>query len=145
MKIIKVFLIFSLISCTTPIDINTYAPVIDTEKYNQKKYQKDLASCRKLGIKVKANYEAQRKKEKRKAMIAGLIGAAAGAALGSSLDSETALVTGAYTGAIVGTIAGSNVDYNGVIAKFGPTAVVDRCMQGRGYKILSIEGYGGGN
>jgi hypothetical protein len=30
------------------------------------------------------------------------------------------------------------------MAKFGPTGIVDRCMAGRGYVILSNEGFGGG-
>ena len=40
--------------------------------------------------------------------------------------------------------AANQVDYSCSTSKLGPTAVVDRCMLGRGYKILSPEGFGGG-
>ena len=35
-------------------------------------------------------------------------------------------------------------DYNRAITKFGPTAIVDKCMKNRRYEILSQSGYGGG-
>ena len=35
-------------------------------------------------------------------------------------------------------------DYDRLFVKFGPTAVVDKCLANRGYAILSREGYGGG-
>ena len=58
-----------------------------------------------------------------------------GAAIGDSDGSERRkAVEGAATGALV---AGGKkpIDYDRIIAKFGPTRVVDKCMENRGYTI----------
>lgn len=136
------------------IELASYSPVIDVsgQGYDQAEYLQDLHECRQLGVTVQARYEAQRKKEQEQAMnqaIAGaFIGALVGHAIGSNNDYHTgrsATAGALYGGAIAGVAGADAIDYSRVIAKFGPTAVVDRCMQGRGYKILSIEGFGGGS
>ena len=88
-------------------------------------------------------------KERRKIKGQGLIlfGALAGAAVGNANDtySSSGTTIGALTGAAIAAEIGANqVDYSRIIAKFGPTQVVDRCMASRGYHILSNEGFGGG-
>ena len=110
-----------------------------------------MVDCQRLGQKVQVTYEAQRKKEQDQAVANALLGAFIGAAVGHGIAGNNDGHTGraATAGAVYGaTIAGSQgaeeVDYTRVIAKFGPTAVVDRCMVGRGYKVLSAEGFGGG-
>ena len=136
------------------IELASYSPVIDVsgQGYDQAKYLQDLHACRQLGVTVQARYEAQRKKEQEQAMnqaIAGaFIGALVGHAVGSNNDYHTgrsATAGALYGGAIAGASGASAIDYSRLMAKFGPTAVVDRCMQGRGYKILSVEGFGGGS
>ena len=135
------------------IDISGYAPVIDVkgQGYDVASYHQDLDECRMLGMRVQASYEAQRKKEIEDAQKSALIGALAGAVLGQVVgdtnDYHTgrSATAGAIYGGAIGAAAGANnVDYTRTIAKFGPTGVVDRCMNDRGYKILSAEGFGGG-
>lgn len=146
-----------LAGCQTgeKINIATYAPVIDVkgQGYDQATYHNDLQECRDLGLRVQATYEEQRKKEQsdrnQRAFLGAALGAAAGHALGQHNEwhpgrtATTGAVTGAVTGAAVGG-ATAGVDYGRTLTKFGPTAIVDRCMTDRGYKILSAEGFGGG-
>lgn len=138
---------------TNKIDLATYAPVIDLKAQNKEKqiYLADLKDCRVIGNKVQKTYEEQRKKEQERAMAAAIFGAFAGAALADTTARQNnyhtgnAVASGALTGLAIGAAVGANqVDYSRIMAKFGPTAVVDRCMVGRGYKILSPEGFGGG-
>ena len=133
------------------INLTTYAPVIDLKDIDHNTYQADLRDCVALGHRVQTQYAEQRAKEREAATnraIAGIfIGALAGHALAQNNDYHSG--RGATTGAIYGAaIAGSQgaeaIDYTRIMAKFGPTAIVDRCMTGRGYKILSAEGFGGG-
>ena len=135
------------------INIATYAPVIDVkgQGYDVAKYNTDLNECRFLGMRVQATYEEQRKKEQSQALQSALIGAVAGAAIGqvssqnSGSHSGRALTAGALTGAAIGADIGAEaIDYDRAFVKFGPTGIVDKCMTDRGYKILSLEGFGGG-
>ena len=148
----------SISGCASPesqrLNIYTYAPVIDVkgEGYDTATYYTDLEECRQLGLKVQATYEEQRKKEldqATKATFAGiLLGAITGEVIANNNDnvhSGRALTTGALYGGLAGAAIGSDaVDYERAFTKFGPTGIVDQCMKGRGYKILSVEGYGGG-
>ncbi len=135
------------------IDLTTYAPVIDVggQGYDIADYNKDLDECRALGVRVQAAYEAQQKKEREDAQKAAFVGALAGAVIGHSVGRNNDYHTGRsatagalYGGAIGGAVGAENLDYTRDITKFGPTSIVDRCMTDRGYKILSVEGFGGG-
>ena len=135
------------------INLTLYAPVIDIkgQGYDASIYYQDLDECRMLGMRVQATYKAQRKKEIEDAQKNAFIGALAGAVIGQVVGSNndyhsgrTATAGAIYGGAIGAAYGADQVDYSRTIAKFGPTAVVDRCMTDRGYKILSAEGYGGG-
>ena len=135
------------------INLATYSPAVDIEGegISEAQYADDLASCRRIGQSVQAKYEEQRKKEQDQALKSAVIGALAGAALGTAIGQNNnvhsghALTTGAIYGAALGGASGVDaIDYSRVIAKFGPTEVVDRCMARRGYYILSNEGLGGG-
>ena len=151
-----VFLALTITGCaqdSARIDLTTYAPVIDVkgQGYDQSDFARDLDECRALGVRVQAQYEAQQKKERDDAMASALVGALAGAvvghAVGSNNDYHTgrSATTGAlYGSAIGGAVAAENLDYTRDITKFGPTIIVDRCMTDRGYKILSVQGFGGG-
>ena len=136
---------------TESINLAGYAPVIDVkgQGYDQATYLVDLQECRDLGMRVQATYAEQRKREQEdqrtRAFAGALIGAVAGHAIGDHNDYHTGRLTtaGALTGASIGASTGA-VDYTRTLAKFGPTAIVDRCMTDRGYKVLSAEGFGGG-
>lgn len=135
------------------INLGSYAPVVDVkgQGYDVATYYADLDECRFIGMKVQADYEQRYEQEKREAFQAAAIGVAVGAALGSAIGqhndqhSGRALTEGALIGGALGASVGSDqIDYDRTMARFGATAVVDRCMQGRGYTVLSAEGRGGG-
>ena len=133
------------------INIVHYAPVIDVkgQGYDLATYHNDLDECRVLGMKVQMAYEDQRRREQEAQAQAAIVGALVGAAVGHGLaqHNDNHAGRGATVGALAGAAVGSDtspVDYSHTMAKFGPTAVVDRCMSDRGYRILSAEGYGGG-
>ena len=133
------------------INIVNYAPVIDVkgQGYDLATYYNDLDECRVLGMKVQMAYEEQRQREQDAQAQAAIVGALVGAAVGHGLaqHNDNHAGRGATTGAVAGAAIGAStspVDYSHTMAKFGPTAVVDRCMSDRGYRILSAEGYGGG-
>ena len=151
-----VFLALTITGCaqdSARIDLTTYAPVIDVkgQGYDQSDFARDLDECRALGVRVQAQYEAQQKKERDDAMASAFVGALAGAVVGHAVGrnndyhTERSATTGAlYGSAIGGAVAADNLDYTRDITKFGPTIIVDRCMTDRGYKILSVQGFGGG-
>ena len=126
------------------IEIASYAPVIDVkgQGYDNATYLLDLYECRELGVKIQATYEAQRKKEQMQATEQVIVGILAGALIGHAIGANNDYRTGRT--ATAGASGSDAVDYSRTIAKFGPTGVVDRCMAGRGYVILSNEGFGGG-
>lgn len=135
------------------IDLTTYAPVIDYQGQgkSQVQYLNDLQDCRSIGLRVQAQYEEQRKKEQEQAVTSAIIGGLIGAAIGHSVGQQNdyhsgrAATAGAAYGAAIGGSSGVDaIDYSRVIAKFGGSAVIDKCMIGRGYQVISIEGYGGG-
>ena len=136
---------------TERINLVNYAPVIDVkgQGYDVATYYNDLEECRVLGMRVQMTYEEQRRREQEAQTQAAIVGAIVGAAVGHGLaqHNDGHAGRGATAGALAGGAIGagtSPVDYSHTMAKFGPTAVVDRCMNDRGYKILSAEGYGGG-
>ena len=135
------------------IEIASYAPVIDVkgQGYDNATYLLDLYECRELGVKIQATYEAQRKKEQMQATEQVIVGILAGALIGHAIGANndyhtgrTATAGAIYGGAIAGASGSDAVDYSRTMAKFGPTGIVDRWMAGRGYVILSNEGFGGG-
>lgn len=146
-------------ACTTTpeIDLTTYAPVIDTFKVDVTAYGKDLAECRQLGQKAYASYEAQRQRERKEreerisAFLRGTAGAGsfgsamAGGSAAMAKEKDAQMKKRASRG-ILSTSAvadASQVDYNRMIHKFGPTKIIDNCMTRRGYQIFSQAGLGG--
>ena len=137
-----------LASCgSETINIAGYSPVIDTYLYDLNQYNVDLNQCRSLGQAAQAKYEEQQSKEQADMMASIIVGSLVGAAVGNAVDgnNDSGTTLGATYGAAVGaSVAAENDDYDRLFVKFGPTAVVDKCLANRGYKILSKEGYGGG-
>ena len=143
--IIPVFILSACASET--INIAGYTPIIDTYQYDLNQYNIDLAQCRSIGQSAQAKYEEQQAKEQSDMMASIIVGALVGAAVGNAVDgnNDSGTTLGATYGAAVGaSVAAENDDYDRLFVKFGPTAVVDKCLANRGYNILSREGYGGG-
>ena len=72
-----------------------------------------------------------------------MVGAVVGAAVENASDNnnDSATSVGAVYGVGLGAAYAAEAnDYNRVITKFGPTAIVDNCMENRGYQILSQSG-----
>ena len=139
---------FLLSACgSETINIAGYSPVIDTYQYDLNQYNIDLNQCRSLGQAAQAKYDEQQAKEQSDMMASIIAGAIVGAAVGNAIDgnNDSGTTLGATYGAAVGaSVAAENDDYDRLFVKFGPTAVVDKCLANRGYAILSREGYGGG-
>ena len=138
--------------CVQRVDINKYEPVVDLKGQGiaQSKYAADLRDCRKIGAKVQIEYEKQAQKEANSMILAAIIGGAIGAGTGAIVGHQYGqqgfgTAYGATVGATAGTAgAAANADYIGIVARRGPSGVVDECMAGRGYRILSPKGLGGG-
>lgn len=136
------------------INLYSYSPVVDIEGDggSREEFYADLDACRTLGLKAQAQYEEQRTKEQERAAQQAVIGALAGAVIGSaigqnsdSLHSGRTATAGAIYGGAIGSAAGAEqTDHSRIIAKFGPTKIVDKCMTRRGWHILSDTGLGGG-
>lgn len=129
------------------IDLGTYSPVIDIYQYDTSQFNADISQCRQLAIIAQTKYNQQQSEERAEIFASALVGAVVGAAVGNALDdhNDSATTAGALYGAGLGaTSAAESNDYNRLITKFGPTAIVDKCMANRGYEILSQSGYGGG-
>lgn len=122
MKTITTILIAALVTGCATSGAN-YTPMIDTKNANMANYHQDLSECQ--------AYAARQ-------MGAG-DGAVAGAVIGALLALAVAAVTGnsrlggelAAFGAVQGGVEGA-VSTNG-----SQQAVVSRCLQGRGYSVLS--------
>jgi uncharacterized protein YcfJ len=143
-------LTFCLFGCGSPaqrLDLGTYSPVIDVYQYDTTKYNTDMAQCRQLAITAQARYDRQQTEEQADILASALVGAVVGAAAGNALDgnNDSGTTVGAIYGASVGAASAAEAnDYDRLITKFGPSAIVDKCMANRGYKILSKTGFGGG-
>lgn len=152
LKFAKLFIAVTGISglwgcATNTVDISSYAPVIDIYQHDIEQYNLDLSQCRTLAFQAQKKYQIQREKEQSDMVASMIVGAAIGAAIGNSLDSndDSGTTIGALYGAGVGaSVQAEGNGYDRLMVKFGPTAVVDRCMINRGYMVLSTEGLGGG-
>ena len=134
-----------LVGCggTPKHDLGTYSPVIDFYQYDTAQFNTDISQCRQLAITAQEKYDRQRAEERAEIFASAVVGAAFGNALDDKNDSATAV--GAVYGAGLGAASTAEAyDYNKVTIKFGPTAIVDKCMENRGYQILSQSGNGGG-
>ena len=129
------------------LDLNTYSPVIDYYQYDTAQFNTDITQCRQLAIAAQQAYDKQQAEEQADILASAVVGALVGAAVGNALDGNDD--SGTTIGAIYGTSIGASSaaeanDYNRLITKFGPSAIIDNCMANRSYQILSKTGYGGG-
>lgn len=128
-------------ACQPVQPLSEYAPAVDPGKYSQAKYQSDITQCRLVAQQVEADYKQRQQKEAGQRLISGLIvGAVLGAAVGTRSANQGDMIA---TGAAVGGLAGAGSgDYTHDLVTYGPRRVVDRCMEGRGYKLLTDFGRG---
>ena len=129
------------------LDLATYSPVIDFYQYDTAQFNIDISQCRQLAITAQKKYDIQQAEERAEIFTSAVVGAVVGAAVGNALDdnNDSATTVGAVYGAELGAVSTAEAnDYNKAITKFGPTAIVDKCMKNRGYQNLSQSGYGGG-
>mgnify|MGYP001026031692 FL=1 len=129
------------------LDLNTYSPVIDYYQYDTAQFNTDIVQCRQLAITAQQAYDKQQAEEQADIVASAVVGALVGAAVGNALDGndDSGTTIGAIYGAGIGASSAAEAnDYNRLITKFGPSAIIDNCMVNRGYQILSRTGYGGG-
>jgi len=129
------------------LDLNTYSPVIDYYQYDTAQFNTDITQCRQLAITAQQAYDKQQAEEQADIVASAVVGALVGAAVGNALDGndDSGTTIGAIYGAGIGASSAAEAnDYNRLITKFGPSAIIDNCMANRGYQILSRTGYGGG-
>ena len=149
-KVTLIGIITSLAGCggkANRLDLGTYSPVIDIYLYDTAQFNEDISQCRQLAITAQSNYEKQQAEEQAEILTSAVVGALVGAAVGNALDGndDSGTTVGAIYGAGIGASSAAEAnDYNRLIIKFGPSAIIDKCMANRGYQILSATGYGGG-
>lgn len=104
----------------------TYEPIIDPKGVDQARYRQDLAECQALARQVSPAREA---------LGGALLGAAAGTALGAVTGAAVGSPgKGAAIGAGAGGLTGAGVGAAG--GAEGQAQVVQRCLSGRGYRVL---------
>ena len=113
---------------------------MDGYQYDATQLNTEITQCRQLGITAQEKYDLQQTEERAEIFALAVVGAAIWNALDCNNYSWSSLRR--MIGRAFATEAN---DHNRVITKFGPIAIiVDKCMENRGYQILSQSGYGGG-
>lgn len=130
----------AILACAPMPTLDNYRPAVDPAKTNMAQFDADLADCVALAKKVQDDYQAAREQELAVNVLSGIVaGAIVGNAFGDGSHRDVA--AGMAAGAVGGA---ASTDYTSDLIKFGPQRVVDRCMEGRGYNVLSDPGRGGG-
>jgi outer membrane lipoprotein SlyB len=94
---------------------------------NSSRYEDDLDECRLYAEQVSPTREA---------MVGGGLAAAVGATIGAIAGAFGGSAgTGAATGAAIGGVSGTAAGGAGGVSQ--QQQVIDRCLIGRGYKVLS--------
>lgn len=118
-------------ACATQ-DLAEYRPVVDASGPG---YERDLAECRVIALNAEAEYRERQQAEMGANLFAGLlVGALAGQAIGGNSGYTAA---GAAYGAGAG-LAATDTE----LAHGGPRRIIDRCLAGRGHRVLSDLGRG---
>lgn len=122
----------ALTACAPAEQLAEYRPVADAAG---PAYERDLADCRAIATQAEADYRKREADAMAANIFAGLIvGAIAGQAIGGNSDwTAYGAAHGAATGA-----ASADTE----LAYGGPRRIIDRCMTGRGHRILSDLGRG---
>lgn len=121
-----------LAACAAPQTLDEYRPVVDGAG---PAYEADLSQCRSIATQAEADYQKRQQQEMGANIVAGLlVGALVGQAVGGNGD-WTAY--GAAHGAAAGAVATDTE-----LAHGGPRRIIDRCMAGRGHRVISDLGRG---
>lgn len=96
-----------------------YRPIVDMKGVDKEQYEKDLKECQEYAEQVNVAGETA---------AGGAIGAGIGGAIGAVSSGRVGV--GAAVGAIAGTATGAGK------ATGGQKQVINRCLAGRGYRVL---------
>jgi hypothetical protein len=111
-----------LVSCA-----GSYRPIVDMKGVDSARYEQDLAECRAYADEVSPGGQA---------VAGGVVTAALGAAIGAIAGAFGGSAgTGAAAGAAIGGVTGTTAGGVGGVAQ--QQEVIDRCLAGRGYSVLS--------
>ena|GEM_PF-316676 len=119
-----------LSGCVAPLA--EYTPIVDTT--NPAKFASDLGQCRIIAGRAEADYIAKQNEAAGANIMAGIL---LGAIIGGAVGGNDYIGYGAANGAIAGA-ASTDTE----LAYGGPRRIIDRCMAGRGHKILNDLGRG---
>jgi uncharacterized protein YcfJ len=127
--------------CAELEPLTEYRPIVDPERTNMPRFERDLEACRAVAVQVEADYSKRQQEQMGANIMTGLlVGAITGAVVGGGTNYQGELV--AY-GAASGMAAGAATnDYTHDLVTYGPRRIVDRCMAERGHAILNDIGRG---
>lgn len=126
-KVLVVGLTIGITACAQGGRMAPPTPIIDTQGVDNSQYQQDLVQCQQYADQVSVGQDTAKG-----AFGGALLGAAMGAAVGAATGNPA---RGAAIGAAAGGIGGGA----GMAGKSVEERknIVSRCMQGRGYNVLS--------
>jgi len=121
--------------------LTEYRPVVDAERTNMPRFERDLEACRAVAVQVEADYRQRQQEQMGANIMTGLlVGAITGAVVGGGTNYQGELAAyGAASGMAAGAAAN---DYTHDLITYGPRRIVDRCMTERGHAILNDIGRG---
>ena len=127
--------------CAELEPLTEYRPVVDEERTNMPRFERNLDDCRAIAVKVEEDYRQRQQEQMGANIMAGLlVGAITGAVVGSGSSYQGELAAyGAASGMAAGAAAN---DYTHDLVTYGPRRIVDRCMAERGHTILNDIGRG---
>ncbi len=133
--------VLAVAGCAELEPLTEYRPVVDPERTNMPRFERDLKACRAVALQVEADYRQRQQEQMGANIMAGLVlGAITGAVVGGGTNYQGELAAyGAASGMAAGAAAN---DYTHDLVTYGPRRVVDRCMAERGHTILNDIGRG---
>ncbi|HIF11070.1 MAG TPA: hypothetical protein EYQ81_15375 [Sneathiellales bacterium] len=126
-RLLAIALAFSVSACAQGGITTAPTPIIDTKGVDSVQYQQDLSECQQY-----AQQSSIGENTAKGAFGGALLGAAMGAAIGAATGNAG---QGAAIGAAAGGIGGGAGGAGKAIQD--KKQIVSRCMQGRGYNVLS--------
>jgi len=129
-KTLAIALAFGVVACAQGGSMSSPpTPIIDTQGVDAAQYQQDLTECQQF-----AGQKSVGEDTAKGAIGGALLGAALGAAIGAATGNAG---QGAAVGAAAGGIGGGAGGAGKTMQE--KKQIVSRCMQGRGYNVLSAD------
>ena len=96
-----------LVGCAELEPLNEYRPVMDQERTDMSRFERDLESCRAVAVQVEADYRQRQQEQMGANIMAGLlVGAITGVVVGGGTNFQGELAAyGAASGMAVGAAA----------------------------------------